>query len=128
LRPDRQVEGGSGAEAVGAARRTPTLQSHEQVQCSRAMSRVLGWVIRWSGLAWIVRNTRARRRVSVVLYHDPPAQRFAEQLEFLAARYSLIPLERLAAALESGDWDSLPPRPLVITIDDGHAGNAGLLE
>ena len=27
--------------------------------------------IRWSGLAWLVRQTVARRRVSILMYHDP---------------------------------------------------------
>jgi peptidoglycan/xylan/chitin deacetylase (PgdA/CDA1 family) len=64
--------------------------------------------------------------VSILLYHDPDPARFAEQLRYLAERYTLIPLGVLIAALESGDWDQLPDRALVITLDDGWERNHSL--
>jgi peptidoglycan/xylan/chitin deacetylase (PgdA/CDA1 family) len=68
----------------------------------------------------------ARRRVSIVLYHDPEPAVIARHLEFLAGRYTPITLGELAAALRTGDLRSLPPFPVVITIDDGHRGNRAL--
>jgi peptidoglycan/xylan/chitin deacetylase (PgdA/CDA1 family) len=84
--------------------------------------------IRWSGLAWLVRQAWARRRVSILLYHDPSPETLERQLEFLARRYSIVPLDRVVEALRSGTWRELPPRPLVLTIDDGLAGNHRLRE
>jgi peptidoglycan/xylan/chitin deacetylase (PgdA/CDA1 family) len=39
-----------------------------------------------------------------------------------------VSLDLVVGALRSGDWDALPPRPLVITIDDGHARNLQLTD
>ena len=68
----------------------------------------------------------ARRRVSIVLYHDPEPAVIARHLEFLAGRYTPITLGELVAARRSGDWRSLPRFPVVVAIDDGHRGNRGL--
>jgi len=45
------------------------------------------------------------------------ARAFAEQVEYLAAHYTLVPLSRLAACLRKRE---LPPRLAAITIDDGY--------
>jgi peptidoglycan/xylan/chitin deacetylase (PgdA/CDA1 family) len=90
--------------------------------------RALAVVIRFGGLAWLVRMTIARRWVSIVIYHDPDPTRLDSQLAWLRRRYSLISLDRLAAALRSGRWAELPPRSLVVTVDDGHARNHELLD
>ncbi|MSO41974.1 MAG: polysaccharide deacetylase family protein [Solirubrobacterales bacterium] len=92
------------------------------------LGRVLAALIRFSGLAWLVRNTLARDRVSILLYHDPAPEDLESQLRWLLRRYSVISLERFVDALRSGNWSALPPRSLVITIDDGRAGNFALLE
>jgi peptidoglycan/xylan/chitin deacetylase (PgdA/CDA1 family) len=83
--------------------------------------------VRFSGLAWLVRNTVARRRVSIVLYHDPDPAALDAQLAYLVRRYSAIPFDRLVSAIRSNNWASLPPRSVVITLDDGHARNLRLL-
>jgi peptidoglycan/xylan/chitin deacetylase (PgdA/CDA1 family) len=92
------------------------------------LRRAVAFAIRWSGLAWLVRNTYARGRVSIVLYHDPDPETLARHLAYVGERYTPISLDRLVGALRSGDWSEIPPRSIVITIDDGHAGNARLLE
>lgn len=83
-------------------------------------------LIRFSGLAWVVRRTLARRRVSIVLYHDPDPSRFAAQLRYLAERYTLIPLGALVAAIQSGRWEEIPRRSLIVTLDDGWERNHSL--
>ena len=88
--------------------------------------RALAFLIRWSGAAWLVRNTVSRRRVAIVVYHDPQPEVLDRQLAWLSGRYELIELDRLVAALRSGAWQKLPPRSVVLTIDDGHAGNYAL--
>src|SRR5215468_5621262 len=45
------------------------------------------------------------------------ARAFAEQVEYLAAHYTLVPLSRLAGCLRKR---KLPPRLAAITIDDGY--------
>ncbi len=61
---------------------------------------------------------RADRRLRVLAYHgvaDP--ERFAAQLDLLAAELAPVSLERLVAALDGGE--PLPPRAVLLTFDDG---------
>jgi peptidoglycan/xylan/chitin deacetylase (PgdA/CDA1 family) len=82
--------------------------------------------VRASLVPWFMREVYARHKVTIVNYHDPKPALFARHLLFLKRHYSILSLDRLADALHSGDWVSLPPKSLVITFDDGHAGNAEL--
>jgi hypothetical protein len=91
-----------------------------------ALGSALAWLVRWSGIAFIVRHTIARRRASIVLLHDPEPAALDDLLRYLARRYRPIPVERLVAALRDGGWSSLPRRTVVVTLDDGRAGNAAL--
>lgn len=82
--------------------------------------------IRWSGLAALVRNTWAKNRVSVLVYHDPSPDVLERHLEYLAKRYTFITLSDVVDALGSEAWTSLPKHSLVVTFDDGRRNNAKL--
>jgi peptidoglycan/xylan/chitin deacetylase (PgdA/CDA1 family) len=89
----------------------------------RSLLRELLALALWlSGLPLLVRQTIARRRATLVVYHDPTPERFERHLRYLAKRYSFITLDRLVEAIRTQDW-SIPKHPLVITFDDGHRGN-----
>lgn len=75
-----------------------------------------------------VSRTVGRRRVAILLYHDPRPDLIAEHLEYLCRRHVPIPLEVLVQALETGDWTEIPPAAVVLTIDDGLRGNAELAD
>ncbi len=92
-----------------------------------ALQELVAFVVRWSGICLVIRHTVARRRVSILLYHDPEPAVFERHLEYLSRRYALVPLAALVSALDSGQWETLPPRALVITFDDGHKRNFELL-
>jgi peptidoglycan/xylan/chitin deacetylase (PgdA/CDA1 family) len=91
-----------------------------------AAKEVLGCVVRFSGLPRLVRATVARRRAAILVYHDPTPERLRAHLEYLAPRFDFLSLPELVDALRSRQWGALPSRPLVLTLDDGHAGNAAL--
>jgi len=91
-----------------------------------AVSETVARLVRWSGLATIVRHTIARRRVSILLYHDPSPDVLDRHLAYLASRYNFVGLGDVVDALEPGRWSQLPSRALVLTFDDGHRGNARL--
>jgi peptidoglycan/xylan/chitin deacetylase (PgdA/CDA1 family) len=81
---------------------------------------------RASGIPRLIRATYARRRVTVLLYHDPRRETIERHLEYLVARYTPVTIDEVSRALGGGSWSDLPPRPLLVTIDDGHRGNAAL--
>ncbi|WP_448206187.1 polysaccharide deacetylase family protein [Azospirillum sp. sgz302134] len=83
-------------------------------------------IVRWTGLGTMLRVLFARRRVSIVVYHDPDPETLRQHLAWYAKRYSFTTLDAVTNALETGRWGDLPPYPLVVTFDDGHKNNAAL--
>lgn len=73
------------------------------------------------------RALHRRNQVTILCYHDPAPEMMARHLEWLCKRYNLIALEDYFA-WRQGRISELPPHALVITLDDGHAGNAKLVE
>lgn len=88
----------------------------------------IAFVVRRSGLAFLVRNTFARKSVAVILYHDPSPETLGRHLAYLRRRYTFITLDELVLALRTCDWSPIPPKSVIVTIDDGLRGNFGLLE
>lgn len=80
-----------------------------------------------SGMPFFIREWIGRHRVAVLLYHDPKPTVFAKQIAYLSRHYTMIPLDTLVSALHRKDFSQVPPKSVVITIDDGHVGNAALL-
>jgi peptidoglycan/xylan/chitin deacetylase (PgdA/CDA1 family) len=74
----------------------------------------------WTGVAAAVRKLLWRDRVAILLYHDPEPSTLDAHLSYLRRICDIVPL---------ADFDK-PGRGrprAVITLDDGHAGNAALL-
>ena len=84
--------------------------------------------LRLTGIPRMMREVYARHKVTIVNYHDPSPETFARHIEFFDRVYSFISIDRLAQALEAGDFSELPPKPLLVTLDDAHAGNAQLFD
>lgn len=84
--------------------------------------------LRWSGAAALVRNTVVRRRVAIVVYHNPTPEALERHLRYMARRANFIPLDLLVSALVERDWSRIPPKSVVVTVDDGHADNVRLVE
>ena len=88
----------------------------------------LGVAARFGGLWFLARHTYLRGKVGILVYHDPSPQALERHLAFLSPRYRFVTLDALVDALRSGNWSSLPPRSLVVTLDDGWRGNRELLD
>jgi peptidoglycan/xylan/chitin deacetylase (PgdA/CDA1 family) len=82
--------------------------------------------VRWIGVAPIVRAI-VKRKVAILVYHNPPAVLFERHLAYLAKHYTFLTLDNLVDALHKNDWASIPDGAVVITLDDGLRGNASLL-
>lgn len=82
-------------------------------------------LLRLTAVPFLLRQTIQRRRVSILCYHDPRPDDFARHLRTLSRLYNFISLRDYL------DWRrdpriTLPPRPLVLTFDDGHRNNYAL--
>ena len=61
------------------------------------------------------------------MYHDPKPTVFAKHLDYLSRHWTVISLDVLVDAIYEKDFSRIPPKSVVITIDDGHVGNIALL-
>lgn len=85
-------------------------------------------LLRWSGLPFLVRQTLQRVRTTIILYHAIDAETLDLHLTALRPRYSLVSLRDYVASRGQGRADVLPPKPLIITLDDGLRSQYALLE
>jgi peptidoglycan/xylan/chitin deacetylase (PgdA/CDA1 family) len=92
------------------------------------MTEVVAYAAWLLGLPLLVRHTIARRRVGILLYHDPDPATFDAHLAYLRRHYNLVPFARVVEALERGSWAGLPERAIVVHLDDGYQGNFALME
>lgn len=91
------------------------------------LKNLLATLVYLSGIPFLIRERFCRNRVAILMYHDPGAAVFAKHLAYLLRHYTVITLDALVAAIHRQDFSEIPPKSVVITIDDGHAGNIALL-
>lgn len=84
-------------------------------------------LLRISGLPFLVRELFQRRRVSIVMFHDIEAGHAQKIFGWLARHYNLISLDDYLEARRQGTSNNLPPKSLILTLDDGHIRNRTLL-
>lgn len=75
----------------------------------------------------MLRATRQRHRLTILLFHQQSAELFERTARTLKRRYNPVTLSQALDALAAGTLSSLPERPLLITFDDGRASNADLI-
>jgi peptidoglycan/xylan/chitin deacetylase (PgdA/CDA1 family) len=86
----------------------------------KLLKEIIAGIIIFGGLAWLTRVLLWRDRVAVLLYHDPSPATLDRHLTYLRTICDLIPLDAL-------NQPSTGRPRAIITLDDGHAGNAALL-
>ncbi len=93
----------------------------------KAIYSLLHDLIRFSGLADLIRAYFTKRKVTIILYHNPDPVVFKMHLDYLAKKYKLISLKDFSDAIYSGDESRLPSNAMIITFDDGWKENYKLL-
>jgi len=84
-------------------------------------------ILRYSGLFFLLRQFFIKKKVTVVVYHDPKYEIFEKHIKYLSKRYNFISFDDLIEGILKKDWSNIPVNSLVITFDDGHKGNYQLL-
>jgi len=91
------------------------------------MKKLIFKLIRWSGLVFIFRILLQKDKVTILLFHDEDPVSSKRNFLYLKKHYNIISLKAFLDAKKSPETIRLPPKSLIITIDDGHVGNFGLL-
>lgn len=89
------------------------------------MSNIIYKALRYSGAAWLWRETVQRGKVTFLLFHDMEAGDADRNFAYLKRHYNIISLQNYLKAVQQGT--KLPRKALVITFDDGHASNYATL-
>lgn len=91
-----------------------------------SLKNLVGFFVRFSGISLLLRYL-LKHKVIIIYYHNPRPQILEMHLRYLSQRYNIIALDTMVEAIYSGEWSKLPPRSLVITLDDGYKENFNLL-
>ena len=91
------------------------------------LKNIVAILICLSGVLILIREWVCRHRVAILLYHDPNPTTFEKHIAYLSRHYRFISLDTLVTAIHRANFSQIPPKSIVITIDDGHAGNTALL-
>ena len=91
------------------------------------LKNLLATLVCLSGIPFLIRERFCRNKVAILMYHDPKPGVFAKHLAYLSRYYAFITLDALVSAIHRQDFSEIPPKSVVITIDDGHMGNIALL-
>jgi peptidoglycan/xylan/chitin deacetylase (PgdA/CDA1 family) len=89
------------------------------------MKKFLFDVLRYTGVPELLRETVQKKKVSILTFHDPEPGTFEHTARYLTGNYNVIPLSRYIKSIE--DKEPLPPKSIIITMDDGHKNNYKLL-
>lgn len=79
-----------------------------------------------TGVFSAIRHFCAKNKITIINYHDPSPEIFEQHVRYFSRYYTLISIDTAVKAIRE-NISQLPPFPMVITFDDGHAGNYKLL-
>jgi peptidoglycan/xylan/chitin deacetylase (PgdA/CDA1 family) len=82
-------------------------------------------LLRMSALPYFIREVVQRRRVTILVYHKPSPETVDRHFEVLRRKYNFISLADYVNSRTDVE-KRLPPKSLIVTLDDGHSGNYAL--
>ena len=91
------------------------------------MHKLLFKILRYCGLPYLFREVVQRRRVTIVMMHDMSLTAARQAFSYWKRHYNIIAMQDYLNARSEKSGYRLPPKPLVLTFDDGHKGNYELL-
>lgn len=91
------------------------------------LKKALFLLLHVSLVPFLVREILQRRRVTIILYHRVSPDLLDRHLTVLGRHYNFLSLPEYLRIRSGRDPGQAPKKALVVTLDDGHAGNRGLL-
>lgn len=82
-------------------------------------------LIKIIGLPFIFRELVQRNKVTILMFHDIDVKKAVPAFTYIKNHYNVISLQNYLEAIHS--HTRLPKKAVIITFDDGHAGNYLLL-
>jgi len=95
---------------------------------TKIFKEIIANIIIFSGIPFFIRYFIAKRRVTIVLYHNPKMQTLEKHLIYIKKKYNLIELKNLTYSIYNKTWKNMPKFPLIITFDDGYKHNYKLIK
>lgn len=90
------------------------------------MNRLVFNVLFFSGLSALYRAFTQKKKLSILLWHDPDPKGFEAALTYLGRHYNFVSFEEYWQYRKEAA--ELPDYPMILTFDDGHQRNHDLLE
>jgi len=91
-----------------------------------SMRRLVFLALRYTGIPFLLRVLLQRRRVTILCWHDPMPETMAAHIHWLQRHYNIISLRQYIGWRQERSVAPLPPKALIITLDDGHKSNFAL--
>jgi peptidoglycan/xylan/chitin deacetylase (PgdA/CDA1 family) len=76
-----------------------------------------------SGAPILIREIICRKKVTILTYHCPEPRIFEKHIRYLKKRFHFITMNALVRAIKDDNWNAIPPRAMVMTLDDGYKEN-----
>lgn len=92
----------------------------------RIARRLVFLFLRLTGIPFLLRVFLQRKRVTILCWHDPTPDVMAAHIRWLERKYNIMSLRRYMQERQQRIGAGLPPRGLIVTLDDGHKGNVAL--
>jgi len=89
---------------------------------------VLKYFLAISPIPWLIRELVQRNKVTILTYHELSPAVADKHFKHLNSKYNIITLKDYLSSRKTQTMNRLPPKALIITIDDGHKSNYALLE
>ena len=89
------------------------------------MTNLVFKILRFSGLPSLFRAAFQRKKVTILMMHDISPDAARQAFVFWKKHYNIISFEDFLQAKRTNSV--IPPRALILTLDDGHKGNYRLL-
>jgi peptidoglycan/xylan/chitin deacetylase (PgdA/CDA1 family) len=93
---------------------------------SQQLRKIIFSSLYYTGIPFLLREVVDRDKTTIVVLHAPSPEAARGHFEALRKRYNVIPLADYLRARIDGRAGELPPKSLIITMDDGHRSNAQL--